>query len=45
MEVSGIGPKIFQQAAGFLRVRESNNPLDITGIHLESYQTVFEILQ
>jgi uncharacterized protein len=45
MEVSGIGPKIFQQAAGFLRVRESNNPLDIFGIHLESYQTVFEILQ
>jgi uncharacterized protein len=45
MEVPGIGSKTFQQSAGFLRVRDSNNPLDNTGIHPESYQIAFEILE
>jgi uncharacterized protein len=36
-KVPGLGPKTFEQAAGFLRIRNSNNPLDATAIHPESY--------
>ena len=36
-DVKGIGPKTFEQCAGFIRVPESDNPLDNTGIHPESY--------
>ena len=35
--VSGLGPKAFEQAAGFLRVRDGENPLDSSSIHPESY--------
>ncbi len=38
--VSGLGPKTFEQAAGFLRIRGGENPLDITGVHPESYPIV-----
>lgn len=38
--VSGFGPKIFEQAAGFLRVLESENPLDRSAVHPESYGIV-----
>lgn len=38
--VRGLGPRIFEQAAGFLRVPDSDNPLDNTGIHPESYALV-----
>ena len=38
--VPGIGPKTFEQAAGFLRIRGGDNPLDITGVHPESYGVV-----
>src|ERR1019366_5554083 len=41
--VSGIGPKTFEQAAGFLRIRGGENPLDFTSIHPESYPVVQEI--
>lgn len=37
IKVPGLGPKTFEQAAGFLRIRNSNNPLDATAIHPESY--------
>lgn len=37
-DVPGVGPFRYQQAAGFLRIPESNNPLDNTAIHPESYQ-------
>lgn len=37
LEVAGLGPFRFEQAAGFLRIPESNNPLDHTAIHPESY--------
>jgi uncharacterized protein len=37
LTVKGLGPKAFQQAAGFLRVRGGANPLDNTFIHPESY--------
>jgi uncharacterized protein len=36
-QVPGIGEKSFQQAAGFLRIRSGDNPLDATSIHPESY--------
>ena len=45
LKVPGIGPKTFQQAAGFLRIRNSINPLDNTGIHPESYRTAIAILE
>jgi uncharacterized protein len=39
-EVPRLGPKAFEQAAGFLRVRDGRNPLDATAVHPESYQVV-----
>lgn len=42
-QVSGIGPKIFEQAAGFLRIRDGEHPLDNTAVHPESYGLVEEI--
>jgi uncharacterized protein len=44
-EVPGIGPKTFEQAAGFLRIREGDNPLDATAVHPESYSVVEQIAQ
>jgi protein Tex len=41
--VPGIGPKTFEQAAGFLRIRDGDNPLDITAVHPESYPVVEQI--
>jgi len=43
LEVQGIGPKTFEQAAGFLRIRDGDNPLDRTAVHPESYQVVEQI--
>ena len=42
-EVMGFGPKAFEQAAGFLRIPDSKNPLDNTAVHPESYKTVEKI--
>jgi uncharacterized protein len=39
-KVAGIGPKTFEQAAGFLRIRDGDNPLDMTAVHPESYAVV-----
>jgi uncharacterized protein len=41
--VPGIGPKTFEQAAGFLRIRGGENPLDMTAVHPESYSIVVQI--
>jgi uncharacterized protein len=41
--VSGVGPKTFEQAAGFLRIRGGENPLDSTAVHPESYPVVEQI--
>ena len=38
MDVQGMGPFRFEQAAGFLRITEAENPLDNTAIHPESYE-------
>ncbi len=43
MAVPGFGPKTFEQAAGFLRIRGGENPLDMTGVHPESYPVVEKI--
>jgi uncharacterized protein len=43
LEVPGIGPKTFEQAAGFLRIRNGDNPLDMTAVHPESYSVVEQI--
>lgn len=42
-EVAGVGPKTFEQAAGFLRIRDGEHPLDNTAVHPESYGLVEEI--
>ena len=42
-KVPGIGPKSFEQAAGFLRIRHGDNPLDATAVHPESYPVVEQI--
>jgi uncharacterized protein len=39
-KVPRMGPKAFEQAAGFLRIREGNNPLDNSAVHPESYYIV-----
>ena len=40
LKVSGLGPKIFEQSAGFLRIPEAPNPLDNSGVHPESYEII-----
>ena len=40
LKVPKLGPKAFEQAAGFLRIRDSENPLDNTAVHPESYGVV-----
>ena len=44
-KVSKLGPKAFEQCAGFLRVPESSNPLDNTGVHPESYTAAKQLLE
>ena len=39
-KVSGLGPKAFEQSAGFLRIRGAANPLDSSGVHPERYELV-----
>jgi uncharacterized protein len=43
MEVAGLGAKTFEQAAGFLRIRDGDNPLDLSGVHPETYPMVEKI--
>lgn len=43
-EVPGLGPKAFEQAAGFLRIRDGANPLDASAIHPESYRVATAVL-
>ncbi len=43
--VPGFGPKTFEQAAGFLRIRGGDQPLDMTAVHPESYPVVEKIAQ
>ncbi len=43
LKVSKFGPKTFEQSAGFLRIRDGDNPLDNTAVHPESYGVVEKI--
>jgi uncharacterized protein len=45
MKVPGVGPKTFEQAAGFMRIRDGENPLDATAVHPESYPVVQQIAE
>ena len=42
--VTGLGAKTFEQSAGFLRIRGGDNPLDMTGVHPETYPVVERII-
>ncbi|MHA7878767.1 MAG: Tex family protein [Saccharospirillum sp.] len=44
-DVARLGPKAFEQAAGFLKVMNGTNPLDASAVHPESYQVVERIVQ
>ena len=45
LKVPRLGPKAFEQAAGFLRIREASNPLDRSAVHPESYPIVEQMAQ
>ncbi|MFZ5881385.1 MAG: Tex family protein [Chloroflexota bacterium] len=44
-KVTGLGPKAFEQAAGFMRIRDGANPLDASAIHPESYEIAEAVLE
>ncbi len=44
LKVTGLGAKTFEQSAGFLRLRNGANPLDMTGVHPETYAVVEHIM-
>ncbi len=45
LKVTGLGAKTFEQSAGFLRLRGGSNPLDMTGVHPETYTVVEQIMK
>lgn len=45
LKVKRLGPKVFEQCAGFLRVMESNEPLDNTSVHPESYDAARNLIK
>ncbi|SHH29703.1 Tex family protein [Thermosipho atlanticus] len=44
LKIKGMGKKSFQQCAGFLRILDGKNPLEMTGIHPENYETTGRLL-
>ncbi len=44
LDVARLGPKAFEQCAGFLRIRDGEDPLDASGVHPEAYPVVRRIL-
>jgi uncharacterized protein len=44
-KVKGLGNKAFEQSAGFIRIADSENPLDATAVHPESYEVALELLE
>ncbi|MCR5032493.1 MAG: RNA-binding transcriptional accessory protein [Lachnospiraceae bacterium] len=44
LKVAKLGPKAFEQCAGFLRIKGGKNPLDATGVHPESYEAAKALL-
>lgn len=45
LKVAKLGPKAYEQCAGFLRISEGKNPLDATGVHPESYGAAQKLLE
>jgi len=45
LKVSKLGPKAFEQCAGFLRITDGDNPLDNTSVHPESYEAATKLLE
>ena len=45
LKVAKLGPKAFEQCAGFMRIMDGKNPLDATGVHPESYEAAEKLLQ
>lgn len=45
LKVSKLGPKAYEQCAGFLRIKDGDEPLDYTGVHPESYEATKKILK
>lgn len=45
LKVAKLGPKAFEQCAGFMRILEGKNPLDSTGVHPESYDATKKLLE
>ncbi len=45
LKVSKLGPKAYEQCAGFLRIPDGENPLDATGVHPESYDATKKLLE
>ena len=45
LKVAKLGPKAFEQCAGFMRINGGTNPLDMTSVHPESYEAVEALLQ
>ncbi len=44
LKVSKLGPKAYEQCAGFMRIADGNNPLDKTSVHPESYEAAEKLL-
>lgn len=45
LKVAKLGPKAYEQCAGFLRIAEGKNPLDATSVHPESYEATKKLLE
>ncbi|MCQ2541578.1 MAG: RNA-binding transcriptional accessory protein [Lachnospiraceae bacterium] len=45
LKVAKLGPKAFEQCAGFMRITDGDNPLDATGVHPESYDAVSKLME
>ncbi len=45
LKVAKLGPKAFEQCAGFMRIQGGDNPLDATGVHPESYEAAEKLLK
>lgn len=44
LKVAKLGPKAFEQCAGFMRIQDGDNPLDATSVHPESYEAAMQLL-
>lgn len=45
LKVAKLGPKAYEQCAGFMRINDGKNPLDATGVHPESYEATAKLLE